>query len=129
MSSINLRKELKGSFEELLDRLTRALQAQGFGVLTRIDFHSKMKEKLGKELPPTVILGACNPQLAFEAYSRNAEVTALLPCNAVLKQLADGKVAVELARPSELMRALGDEELVRLASEADARLARVLEAL
>jgi uncharacterized protein (DUF302 family) len=102
------------------------LKLEGFGVLTRIDFHLKMKEKLGKDVKPTVILGACNPKLAYEAFQANTDVTALLPCNAVVRETAPGKASVELALPSALMTILGDSGLVRLAAEADAILGRVL---
>jgi uncharacterized protein (DUF302 family)/rhodanese-related sulfurtransferase len=129
MSSINLKKEILGSMESAIDRVTEALKTQGFGVLTRIDLHKKVKEKLGKDLSPVVILGACNPQLAFEAYSQNPDVASLLPCNAVLRDLGHDRVSVELAKPSALMTFLGDEALVKMALDADARLMSALESL
>lgn len=129
MNSINLKKEISGSVDLAIGQVTQALQAEGFGILTRIDFHSKIKEKLGKDLPPTVILGACNPSLAFEAYSSNPDVTSLLPCNAVVREIAPGKVSVELAKPSAMMEILGDAGLVRLAQAADERLQNALNRL
>ncbi|PSM31076.1 DUF302 domain-containing protein, partial [Haliangium sp. UPWRP_2] len=76
-----------------------------------------------------VILGACNPQLAYEANQHNSDVPALLPCNAVIGNLGNGQHAVELAKPSVLMQSLGDPALVELAREADRRLERALQAL
>lgn len=103
-----------------------ALGAQGFGILTRIDMHSKIKEKTGKDIVPTVILGACNPNLAYEAYTANSDVASLLPCNAVVREIAPGKISVELAAPSGMMRILGDEKLAELAKVADARIEQAL---
>ena len=129
MKTINLKKEIKGTVEAGIERVTEALKTEGFGVLTRIDLHSKFKEKLGKEVPTTVILGACNPALAYEAFNRNSDVTSLLPCNAVVREIEPGRLSVELAKPSALMEILGDPELVLFAKDADAQLQRVLDKL
>ena len=129
MSSINFKREIADSVDHAIGRVTTALAAQGFGILTRIDMHTKIKEKTGKEIIPTVILGACNPHLAYEAYSANADVASLLPCNAVIREVAPGRVSVELAAPSGLMRILGDTKLIELAGEADTRLQRALAAV
>ena len=112
-----------------IERVTLALKGEGFGVLTRIDLHTKVKEKLDKDLLPVVILGACNPQLAYEAYQLNTDVASILPCNAVIRDLGNNKVSIELAKPSMLMEMLGDKKLVMLAKNADEKLIRVLEKL
>ncbi len=129
MSLINLKREIKGPMESAIERVTEALKTQGFGVLTRIDLHTKVKENLGKDLRPVVILGACNPQLAFEAYNQNSDVASLLPCNAVVRDVGNDRISVELAKPSTLMKFLGDEKLVTMALDADARLLLALESL
>lgn len=126
-TSITLKREVTGTAENVVERVTNALKAEGFGVLTRIDFHAKMKEKLGKDLPPVVILGACNPALAYEAYQANTDVAALLPCNAVVREIGPGRCSVELAKPSGMMTMLGDANLASLAASADTVLARALE--
>ncbi len=126
MDTINFKRELNDSFDSAIDRATKALAAEGFGILTRIDMHSKIKEKTGKDIVPTVILGACNPNLAYEAYSANSDVASLLPCNAVIRELAAGKVSVEFAKPTGMMRILGDAKLTALAAEADGRIERAL---
>ena len=123
---INFKREIVGDLDTTIDRVSKALFAEGFGILTRIDMHSKIKEKIGKEIIPTVILGACNPTLAHEAYCANPDVTSLLPCNAVLREVRPGTISVELAAPTALMKILGDEALVDLAGEADVRLRRAL---
>jgi uncharacterized protein (DUF302 family) len=128
MTTINFKREIQDTMDNAIDRATRALAAEGFGILTRIDMHSKIKEKTGKDIVPTVILGACNPNLAFEAYSANPDVASLLPCNAVVRELAPGSISLEFAAPTGMMRMLSDEHLTKLAEEADARIQRALAA-
>ncbi|BCK87389.1 hypothetical protein MIZ01_1167 [Sideroxyarcus emersonii] len=126
MTAINFKREIHDTFDHAIERATKALAAEGFGILTRIDMHSKIKEKTGKEIIPTVILGACNPNLAYEAYTANSDVASLLPCNAVIREFAPGKVSVEFAKPTGMMKIMGDAKLVALAAEADARIERAL---
>lgn len=127
--AINFKTEISGQLEEVIGKVTAALQAEGFGVLTRIDLHTKIKEKLEKIIPPAVILGACNPSLAYEAYTANPDVASLLPCNTVVRELAPGRMSVELVKPTALMEMLGDAKLVQLALAADQRLEKVIENL
>lgn len=123
---INFKREIPATLDQAIERVTKALGAEGFGILTRIDMHLKIKEKTGKEIMPTVILGACNPTLAYEAYSMNSNVASLLPCNAVIRELSPGRVSVELAAPSAMMRILGDDQLTALAGAADVRIEKAL---
>jgi len=127
MNSILFKKEITASVDSAIERVTKALSAEGFGILTRIDMHTKIKEKTGKDIIPTVILGACNPMLAHDAYTANSDVAGLLPCNAVVREVAPGKISVELAKPTSMMKILGDGKLIELAREADAKLQRALE--
>lgn len=123
---INFKREISDTVDHAIERATKALGAEGFGVLTRIDMHSKIKEKTGKEIIPTVILGACNPNMAYEAYTANSDVASLLPCNAVIREVAPGKVSVEFVKPTAMMQILGDAGLAELAREADAKIERAL---
>jgi len=126
MTSINFKREIACAFDQAIERATKALGAEGFGVLTRIDMHSKIKEKTGKDIIPTVILGACNPNLAYEAYTANSDVASLLPCNAVIREIAPGKISVEFVKPTAMMQILGDAGLTLLAREADGKIERAL---
>ncbi len=126
MTTINFKREIADTVDRAVERATKALAAEGFGILTRIDMHVKIKEKTGKEIVPTVILGACNPNLAYEAYTANSDVASLLPCNAVVREIAPGRVSLEFAAPSAMMRILGDAKLAELAREADTRVERAL---
>lgn len=127
MNSINFKKVVNGQMDEVIEKLTKSLATKGFGILTRIDFHTKMQEKLGKEVPPTVILGACNPSLAYEAYLKNSDITGLIPCNAVVRSVGAGKISIELTKPSAMMEMLGDKEMIAFAKDADKSLENVLE--
>jgi uncharacterized protein (DUF302 family) len=126
MTEINFKREISDTFDHAIERATKALAAEGFGILTRIDMHTKIREKTGKDIVPTVILGACNPNLAYEAYSANSNVASLLPCNAVVREIAPGKISLEFAKPTSLMEMMGDKQLVALAVEADAKIERAI---
>ena len=127
MEPINFKREITDTFDHAIERATKALAAEGFGILTRIDMHSKIREKTGKEIVPTVILGTCNPNMAYEAYTVNSDVSGLLPCNAVIREVAPGTISLEFAKPTAMMHLLGDIKLLDLASEADAKIQRALE--
>lgn len=129
MGTLNLKRTVSGSLPDVQERITVALQKEGFGILTRIDLHQKFKEKLGKDVAPVVILGACNPKLAYDAYATNSDAAALLPCNVVLRELLPGQISVEIAKPSSIMQALGEPGLVTMAEQADTLLARALASL
>ena len=126
MTAINFKREIADTFDHAIERATKALGAEGFGILTRIDMHGKIKEKTGKDIIPTVILGACNPMLAYEAYTANSDVASLLPCNAVIREIAPGKISLEFIKPTAMMQILGDARLAELAREADAKIERAL---
>lgn len=129
MNDINFKKIINGDFEHSISELTEALKKEGFGILTRINLHEKFKEKLGKEMRPVVILGACNPQLAYDAFQLNTDVTSMLPCNAVVRDLGQNKISIELASPSFMMNMIHDKKLSVMASEADEKLKRVLHSM
>lgn len=120
--SINFKREVGDEFDHVIDRVTIALKGAGFGVLTRIDMHTKVEEKIGKKIPKVVILGACNPTMAYEAYIANSDVASLLPCNAVIRDVGNGKTSVEIVKPSVIMQILGDKNLQQLAVKADSLL-------
>lgn len=127
MAAINVKRTVADSLEGGIARITTALATQGFGVLTRIDLHTKIKDKTGKDIVPTVILGACNPNLAYEAYATNTDVASLLPCNVVVREVSPGTLSIECALPSGLMQILGNSQLTALAGTADVLVSKALE--
>lgn len=115
-------------FDETLKRVTDALAEEGFGVLTEIDVEATLQKKLDINFRPYRILGACNPQLAHRAIEIDAAAGALLPCNVVVQEAADG-VSVDIARPDAMVRATGGDALEAVMQDADQRLRRVAESL
>jgi uncharacterized protein (DUF302 family) len=120
---------LKTDFESALQRVTEALKAEGFGVLTEIDVKETMKKKLGVEFRPYKILGACNPPLAHRALSAAPEVGLLLPCNVTVSQEGEGLVNVSIVDPLSMLGIVKHPELEAVAQEARAKLERVAKSL
>lgn len=115
------------TLEAARERVTEALRSEGFGVLTEIDVSKTFRVKLGVEFPPYIILGACQPQLAYRALTAEAGVGLLLPCNVVVAQ--DGDDAwVSAASPHAMFGVIGPApELSGVVDEAEDRLRRAIE--
>lgn len=124
--------ELARPFGDAVQKVTDALEVEGFGVLTRIDLDQAFRDKLGKEFRPYAILGACNPPLAFRAVSARPEVGLFLPCNVTVEGQGDGTSRVRLLDPAAIMSQASfahDPEMIAVAEDARARIGRVAEAL
>ena len=116
------------SYEEAILRVKEALKAEGFGVLTEIDVRRTLREKVGAEMAPYIILGACNPNLAHRALELEPEIGLLLPCNVVVRTVEEGS-RVEVADPKAMLGIVGSEQLDRIAEEARQRLQRAINSL
>jgi len=115
-------------FEEAVAKVRGALKDEGFGVLTEIDVTATMREKLGADIEDYVILGACNPPLAYSALGVDRSIGLLLPCNVVVRAGA-GRTVVEALDPQVMVQLTGLSGLMPVADEAASRLDRVLAAL
>ena len=115
-------------FEEAVAKVRGALKDEGFGVLTEIDVTATMREKLGADIEDYVILGACNPPLAYSALGVDRSIGLLLPCNVVVRA-GGGRTVVEALDPQDMVQLTGLSELLPIADEAASRLDRVLAAL
>lgn len=123
-----IRKNTSLTYDAAVSAVREALKSQGFGVLTEIDMRAAMKEKLGEDIEPQVILGACNPPLAFRALSAEPSISLLLPCNVVVRQQG-GETIVEAMDPRAALGLVDNPEVAEVASEARQRLAAALELL
>ncbi|MBZ0281586.1 MAG: DUF302 domain-containing protein [Anaerolineae bacterium] len=126
---IGLTTYLHTDYETALKRVTEALKAEGFGVLTEIDVKDTLKKKLDVDFRPYKILGACNPPLAHRALTAAPEVGLLLPCNVTVAQMEDGRIQVAIVDPLAMMSVVPNPTLQPIAQEAGERLNRVIAAL
>ena len=122
-------KTVSLGFSDAERRITEELAKVGFGILTEIDVAATMKKKLGLEMPPYRILGACNPQFASRAIAAEPAIGALLPCNAVVRQDAAGAVHVELMDPNAVLSLVDRPEVAALAADVRQRLEQALAAV
>jgi len=113
-------------FDAAVRRIGEELAQVGFGILTEIDVQATMKKKLGHDMPPYKILGACNPQFASQAIAVEPEIGALLPCNVVVRQDEQGQVRVEIMDPNAVLTLVNRSDVVPLAAEVRARLEQAL---
>ncbi len=116
-------------FDEALETVTEELAKEGFGVLTEIDVQATLKQKLGEDMPPYRILGACNPPLAHQAVTAVPEIGLLLPCNVLVREDDEGKVHVSFMDPGSVLGLVDNPDVEPLAGQVKEKLERVLAAL
>ena len=116
------------NFDQAMQKVTAALQAEGFGVLWTIDVKETLKKKLDVDFRPYVILGACNPPIAHKALTAEPGVGLLLPCNVVVAEEGDA-VVVQAIKPAAMSLVVKNPAIEPFMQDADARLQRVMEKL
>jgi uncharacterized protein (DUF302 family) len=116
-------------YEQVVEKVREALADEGFGVLTEIDVKATLKEKLDVDFKPYIILGACNPPLAYRTLQVEEQIGLMLPCNVVVQEAADGKSIVAALNPLVAMQSVGNPELAPTANEVTEKLRRVIQAL
>lgn len=121
-------RRLDLGYDEAITAVTRALEQEGFGIISEINVADTLRKKLGIDFRPYKILGACNPQFAHRAIEAEANIGVMMPCNVVVQQLGDG-VQVAAINPLVAMQAVGNADLAEFATAISARLERVIQGL
>jgi uncharacterized protein (DUF302 family) len=122
-------KTIKGSFDEVLEKVIASLKSQGFGVLTEIDVKETLKKKLDADFQKYRILGACNPPFAYKALQVENKIGTMLPCNVIVQEISGGEIEVAAVDPVASMKAVENQELLEIATQVQEKLKRVVESL
>lgn len=117
------------SFDAALQATRERLADEGFGILSEIDLAATLKAKIGADVPPQVILGACRPPLAYAAVQAEPSVGVFLPCNVVVREDGDGRTVVEAMNPDFMTQIASGETLAEVATDAKERITRALDAI
>lgn len=124
-SALSIDLDVDAPYERAVELVKAALQDQGFGVLTEVDVQATMREKLDAHFQPYIILGACNPALAYKALSADLGVGLMLPCNVIVYEVEAAKSRVQIMDPVSTLALVQNDALVSVASEARVRLEKV----
>jgi len=124
-----IEKTTNYSFDEAVEKVTEELKKEGFGVLSEINIHEKLKEKLDVDFRKYRILGACNPASAYKALQAENKIGTMLPCNVIVQELDNGKTEVAAVDPVASMMAVESPELESIAKEIRAKLQKVIDTL
>jgi len=122
-------KTINLSFDEALIRITEILKSEGFGVISEIRIHEKLKEKLGVDFKKYTILGACNPNYAYKALLVEDKIGTMLPCNIVVQELSENQIELAAVNPIASMMAIQNQALIGIATEVTDKLQVVISRL
>lgn len=121
--------DVAGSLADVRPRVEELLAAEGFGILSVIDIQATFKAKLDKDVPPQVILGACNPPLAYKALTSETDIALLLPCNVTLRETDDGVTRVGFLDIEAMVSMIDNPVMDEIAADVSARFDRIQRAL
>ncbi|SFZ94779.1 Uncharacterized conserved protein, DUF302 family [Flaviramulus basaltis] len=122
-------KTVSGTFEDVIEKVTKELKDEGFGILTEIDVTATLKKKLDIDFKKYRILGACNPPYAHKALQAEDKIGTMLPCNVIVQEINPGIVEVAAINPMASMMAVDNKQLMEIADEITAKLKNVIEKL
>lgn len=122
-------KTLYVSFDEAVKQITEGLKTEGFGVITEINMHDKLKEKLGVDFKRYKILGACNPQYAYKALQAEDKIGTMLPCNVLVIEQGQNEIEISAVNPVASMQAIANPSLGNVALEVTNKLKNVIDNL
>ncbi len=129
MATYYFTKTVEMPLDQAVEHVTEALKQEGFGVLTEIDIRATLKKKLDVDFRPYRILGACNPQFAYQALQAEDKIGTMLPCNVIVQEAGDGRTEVAAVDPIASMQAVENEQLGAIAGEVRERLRKVVDSL
>ena len=124
-----IRKKIAATFEQAIDRVKESLEIEGFGVLSEINMHQKLKEKLDVDFRRYTIIGACNAAYAYKALQHEDKIGTMLPCNVVVQEVKKNMIEVAAVDPIASMMAIENPDLAKIAAEIKVKLERVIESL
>jgi len=122
-------KKLNVPFDKAIELVTVELSKYGFGILTEIDVRNTLKKKLNVDFSRYVILGACNPPIAYRALKAESKIGTMLPCNVIIQEHGENDVEVSAINPIASMQAIDNPELGKIAAEVQQRLKEVIDHL
>jgi len=122
-------KSLQTSFEDAAEKVTAALLAEGFGVISEIDLHEKIRHKLGVDFKRYRILGACNPVFSYKALQAEDKIGVMLPCNVLVIEQGENNIEIAAVNPAEAMISVQNGTVRQVASEVGERLKKSLDRL
>lgn len=122
-------KTLSTSFDDAVEKVTAALFAEGFGVISEVDLHEKIKYKLGVDFKRYRILGACNPAYSYRALQAEDKVGVMLPCNVLVIEQGDNEIEIAAVNPADAMKAVHNDVVAEVAVQVGEHLQKALDRL
>jgi uncharacterized protein (DUF302 family) len=125
----HISKTVDYSFDEAIDKITAELKKEGFGVLTEIDVKDTLKQKLDVDYKKYRILGACNPEFAYQALQAEDKIGTMLPCNVIVEEQEDGGIEISAVNPQASMQAVNNANLDDIAGKVNERLQKIIDSM
>jgi uncharacterized protein (DUF302 family) len=122
-------QKIRGSFDEVREKVIASLKEEGFGILTEIDVKQTLKKKLDVDFHNYKILGACNPPFAYKALQAENKIGTMLPCNVIVQEEKEGEIEVAAVDPVASMKAIDNPELFGIAQQVRDKLKKVVKSL
>lgn len=122
-------KTVQTSFNDAVEKVTAALSEEGFGVISQIDMHEKIKAKVGVDFKRYRILGACNPAYSYKALQAEDKMGVMLPCNVLVIEQGENEMEIAAVNPTESMMAIQNDVVTEVAARVGEHLKRVLDSL
>ena len=117
------------SYDEAVNKITEALKNEGFGVVSEINMHDRLKEKVGVDFKRYKIIGACNPSFAYKALQAEERIGTMMPCNVLVIEQGPDKIEIVAVNPLASMQAITNPSLENVALEMTNKLKKIIDNL